>query len=83
MDLLSFVADAQGSSNIGAIMGVVDTGIELTIKAKDVTGFRDERVTLMLMDGRTEEQKNADGGAVGDAATGHGHCPEREGDADR
>ena len=60
-------ADAQGRYDIGTISDVV-TGISLKIKAKDVTGFRDETVTLMLMDGRTEEQKNADGGAVGDAA---------------
>ena len=60
-------ADAQGRYDIGTISGVV-AGISLKIKAKDVTGFRDETVTLMLMDGRTEEQKNADGGAVGDAA---------------
>ena len=66
------LADAQGRYDIGEIADAVTTngvgGIPLKIKAKDVTGFRDERVTLMLMDGRTEEQKNADGGAVGDAA---------------
>ena len=63
------LADTQGRYEIGAISAaVMGTGIALKIKAKDVTGFRDETVTLMLMDGRTEEQKNADGGAVGDAA---------------
>ena len=65
------LADAQGRYDIGEIRDVTTNGgggISLKIKAKDVTGFRDETVTLMLMDGRTAEQKNADGGAVGDAA---------------
>ena len=44
------------------------TGIELKITVKDVTGFRDEQVTLTLMDGRTAEQKADDGGGIEDAA---------------
>ena len=52
-------------------------GIELKIKAKDVTGFRDEQVTLTLMDGRTAEQKEDDGGGIDDAAPATVNCPER------
>ena len=62
-------SDGQGRYAIGTIMESVGvTGIPLKIKAKDVSGFRDEMVSLMLMDGRTEDQMDADGGAVGDAA---------------
>ena len=57
----------QGRYAVGTISGAV-AGIRLKIKAKDVSGFRDEMVSLMLMDGRTEDQMDADGGAVGDAA---------------
>ncbi len=63
------LADAQGRYNIGTISAAVSmTGIPLKITVKDVTGFRDERVTLTLMDGRTAEQKVADGGGIDDAA---------------
>ena len=45
---------------IGEISKAVTTngegGIKFRIEAKEVTGFRDEQVTLMLMDGRTPEQ---------------------------
>ena len=61
--------DGQGRYDIGTIsQAVSDSGIPLKIKAKDVTGFRDEMISLMLMDGRTEAQIAADGGVVGDAA---------------
>ncbi len=67
--------DGQGSYNIGKIGddGTTDgavgattatenDGIELTIKAIDVSGFRDERITFTLMDGRTEAQMASRGG---------------------
>ena len=65
-------ADAQGRYDIGTIAGAVTAdgrgGIDLKITVKDVTGFRDERVTLTLMDGRTPEQKADDGGGIEDSA---------------
>ena len=69
-DLYSdYVVDAQGRYNIGVISAAAaDMGIELTITAKDVTGFKDEDVTLMLMDGRREAKAKADGGGIDDAA---------------
>ena len=60
-------SDGQGRYDIGTIAKAV-AGIPLKIRAKDVSGFRDEMVSLMLMDGRTKDQMDADGGAVGDAA---------------
>ena len=62
--------DRQGRYIVGTIGGVVssDGGIPLTIRAIDVSGFRDEQITFTLMEGRTEAQKRGDGGAVADAA---------------
>ena len=63
------LADAQGRYDIGTIAAaVMGMGIELKVTVKDVTGFRDEQVTLMLMDGRTEEQMEDDGGGIENAA---------------
>ena len=66
------VGTIGGGGNDGAI-GETSTGdgIDLTIEAIDVSGFRDEQITLTLMDGRTEAQKRGDGGAIedSDAAT--------------
>ena len=63
--------DAMGRYVIGVISEAVpttgDDGIEFRIEAKEVSGFRDEQVTLMLMDGRTAEQAEADGGGIDDA----------------
>ena len=60
--------DGQGRYNIGMISDAVsENGIELTITARDVSGFRDETISLMLMDGRTEAQKTGDGGPIDDA----------------
>ena len=42
-------------------------GIVFEIEAKAVSGFRDEQVTLMLMDGRTAETMEAEGGGIDDA----------------
>ena len=50
---------------VGEAVG--DDGIDLKIKAIDVSGFRDEQITFTLMDGRTEAQKSGDGGAIQDA----------------
>ena len=75
--------DGQGSYNLGKIgagtntgadaenaavgAAPADDGIELTIKAIDVSGFRDEQITFTLMEGRTESQKAADGGGINDS----------------
>ena len=63
--------DALGRYVIGKIMDAVpttgDDGIEFRIEAKEVSGFRDEQVTLMLMDGRTAEKAKDDGGGIDDA----------------
>ena len=63
--------DAMGRYVIGVISSTVpegtSDGIEFRIEAKEVSGFRDEQVTLMLMDGRTAEQMQADGGGIDDA----------------
>ena len=63
--------DAMGRYVIGVISSAVPTaasdGIEFRIEAKAVSGFRDEQVTLMLMDGRTAEKAEADGGGIDDA----------------
>ena len=71
--------DRQGRYVVGTIGGTdgvvaatsAGDGIDLTIEAIDVSGFRDEQITLTLMDGRTEAQKRGDGGAIedSDAAT--------------
>ena len=55
--------DGQGNYEIGTIAAAV-SGIALMIKAKEPSGFRDEMISLMLMDGRTEEQMTADGGGI-------------------
>ena len=74
--------DGQGRYNIGTI-GVnstagaahgavaatagMDNDIKLSIKAIDVSGFRDEQITFTLMEGRTEAQKVGDGGGIDDS----------------
>ena len=65
--------DAQRNYVVGQISNVADddadtNDITLTIEAIDVSGFRDEEIELMLMDGRTEEQMADDGGGI-DAAS--------------
>ena len=55
--------DGQGNYEIGTIADAV-MGIPLMIKSKEPSGFRDEMISLMLMDGRTEEQMTADGGGI-------------------
>ena len=67
-------AASEGRYNIGMIGGddgaVGDTyteateGIKLRIKAIGVSGFRDEQITLTLMEGRTEPSKMAEGGGI-------------------
>ena len=60
--------DSQGRYNIGTIAEAVSAdGIVLQITAKEVSGFRDEMIRLMLMEGRTEARIAADGGAIDDA----------------
>ena len=58
--------DAMGRYVIGVISSAVE-GIKFRIEALEVSGFRDEQVTLMLMDGRTAEQAEDDGGGIDDA----------------
>ena len=64
--------DAMGRFVVGQIGHIVDTDdqndITLTVAAVDAAGFRDQSISLMLMDGRTDAQKASDGGAVEDAA---------------
>ena len=68
-----YIVGTIGADSITPTSGAVaasegmDDGIELTIKAIDVSGFRDEQITFTLMDGRTEAQKRGDGGAIQDA----------------
>ncbi len=57
-------ADAAGGA-VGAAVG--DDGIELTVKAIDVSGFRDEQIMFTLMEGRTKAQKVGDGGGIDDS----------------
>ena len=62
-------------SKIGGDTGVVrsgptNDGITLTIEAIDASGFRDEQVSLTLMDGRTEAEKRGEGGPIDDSAPG-------------
>ena len=61
--------DAMGRYVIGVITVCPPrtNGIEFRIEAKEVSGFRDEQVTLMLMDGRTAEKAEANGGGIDDA----------------
>ena len=63
--------DAMGRYVIGVISSAVpmsgDEGIQFRIEALEVSGFRDEHVELMLMDGRTAEQAEANGGGIDDA----------------
>ena len=63
--------DAMGRYVVGQISTAVPAngvkGIVFEIEAKAVSGFRDEQVTLMLMDGRTAETMDAEGGGIDDA----------------
>ena len=63
--------DAMGRYVVGEISTTVPAngvkGIVFEIEAKAVSGFRDEQVTLMLMDGRTAEKAKDDGGGIDDA----------------
>ena len=60
--------DGQGGYIVGTIMqAAAGDVIELTITAKEASGFRDESVTLMLMEGRTEDRIAGDGGPIDDA----------------
>ena len=63
--------DASGSYVVGVISDAVPTtaskGIVFQIEAKAVSGFRDEQFMLMLMDGRTKETMDAEGGGIDDA----------------
>ena len=63
--------DALGRYVIGQISNAASAtdsdDNQFRIEAKEVSGFRDEQVTLMLMDGRTAEKAEADGGGIDDA----------------
>ena len=60
--------DVQGRYIVGTISeAVAATDLELEITAKQASGFRDEEITLTLMEGRTMARINADGGAIDDS----------------
>ena len=63
--------DAMGRYVVGQIGGCARHGQQpascLRSRRRAASGFRDEQVTLMLMDGRTPEQAEADGGGINDA----------------
>ena len=67
---VELMPDGQGRYDIGTIAGAV-AGIVLNVTAKDVTGFRDEMISLTVMEGRTEASKPTEGGPItaSDAAT--------------
>ena len=52
---------------VGAVDATENDGIDLYIKAINVSGFRDEQIMLTLMEGRTEAQKAGDGGGIDDS----------------
>ncbi|MCY4601409.1 MAG: hypothetical protein OXF27_15995 [Acidobacteria bacterium] len=60
-------------SKIGGTGGLVPAetgstdGITLTIEAIGASGFRDERISLTLVDGRTDAEKMGEGGPIGDS----------------
>ena len=62
-------SDSQGMYPIGTIADAVTDGVPLTLEitAKEPSGFRDEMISLMLMDGRTMDRMDADGGGIDDA----------------
>ena len=55
---------ATGAVAASAADAMMNDGIKLNITAIDVSGFRDEQITFTLMDGRTENQRKGDGGAI-------------------
>lgn len=69
--IIGQIGRGSGNSNADGAVGdddvAANNGIELTIKAIDVPGFRDEQITFTLMEGRTEAQKMGDGGAIDDS----------------
>ena len=66
-------------SKIGGDTGVISSastndGITLTIVALDASGFRDEQVSLTLMDGRTDAEKRGEGGPIDDSVRARSRC---------
>ena len=59
--------DGTNDGVVGAVGSETNDNIELSIKAIDVPGFRDEQITFTLMDGRTEAQMMGDGGGIEDS----------------
>ena len=71
------VARSPGEYVVGKIGGTgglvpegtgTTDGIELTIEAIGASGFRDERISLTLKDGRTDAEKMGEGGPIDDSA---------------
>ena len=56
-------ADAANGA-VGETYDMATEGIKLRIKAIDVSGFRDEQITLTLEEGRTEASMMAEGGSI-------------------
>ena len=61
-----------GTAGVGLVTAAADStatdGIELTIEAIGASGFRDERISLTLKDGRTDAEKMGEGGPIDDSA---------------
>ena len=65
------VGTIGGTAGVGlvtAATGAATDGIELTIEAIGASGFRDERISLTLKDGRTDAEKMGEGGPIGESA---------------
>ena len=68
MQALTRHPDAMGRYVVGQISTAASAaGLVFEIEAKAVSGFRDEMITLNLMDGRTPETMDDDGGGIDDA----------------
>ena len=55
---------SEANGAVGEAYAEMTEGIKLRIKAIDVSGFRDEQITLTLMEGRTPASKMAEGGGI-------------------
>ena len=64
------VGTIGGTAGVGVVTaatGDATDGIELTIEAIGASGFRDERISLTLMDGRTPAEMMGEGGSIDDS----------------
>ena len=68
-DGLELASDGSGGFIVGTIGSLIGSdeandGIDLNIKALDVSGFRDETISLTLTDDRREREQDLDGGGI-------------------